>query len=75
MTASHNDNPANDERPVEADMPPDDKDPLAYFYIGGGTIIGDIISPVVPYEDYTFDENNVCPEEYAKRQAASKRND
>jgi hypothetical protein len=48
--------------------------PLGMYYIGG-TIHGDIISPIVPYEDYTFDENNLCPEEYAKRLAASKRND
>ncbi len=33
---------------------------------------GDIMAPVVPYEDYTFDENNVCPEAYALRIAAIK---
>jgi prevent-host-death family protein len=35
--------------PIE---PKTEEDPLAYFYIGGGKIIGDIISPVVPLEDY-----------------------
>ena len=39
----------------------------------GVEIRGDIMSPVVPYEDYTFDENNICPKAWAKRKAASKR--
>ena len=59
---------------VEADVVSDDQNPLASYYVGG-TIMGDIISPIVPYEDYTFDENNICPEEYAKRQAASNKKD
>jgi hypothetical protein len=59
---------------VDASVAPDDQDPLASYYVGG-TITGDIISPIVPYEDYTFDENNICPEEYAKRQAASNKKD
>jgi hypothetical protein len=46
--------------------------PLGMYYIGGGKILGDIIGPVVPYEDYTFDENNICPEAYALRIAAIK---
>lgn len=46
--------------------------PLGMYYIGGIKIRGDIISPIVPYEDYTFDENNICPEEYARRKAAIK---
>jgi hypothetical protein len=48
---------------------------LAAHFVPGGTIVGDIMAPTVPYENYTFDENNVCPEEYAKRLTASKRND
>jgi hypothetical protein len=48
---------------------------LTARFVPGGKILGDIMAPTVPYEDYTFDENNVCPEAYAKRQAASKQDD
>ncbi len=33
--------------PVEVE-----EDPLASFYFGKGKILGDIISPIVPLEDY-----------------------
>ena len=49
--------------------------PLAQFYIGGGKTRGDIVSPIIPYEDWTFDEYNICPEEYTKRVAASRKRD
>ena len=45
--------------------------PLGFLYIGG-KIRGDICEPFVPYDDYTFDENNICPEDYALRMAAIK---
>jgi len=46
-------------------------DPLAIFRFGDLKITGDVLKPVVPYEDWTFDENNIFPEEYAKRLRAS----
>jgi hypothetical protein len=54
---------------------PEDEDLLAAYFIGQGRIAGDIISPTVPYEDYTFDENNLFPEEWAAKQAASHKKD
>ncbi len=45
--------------------------PLGFLYIGG-KIRGNVFEPVVRYEDYTFDENNICPEAYALRMAAIK---
>ncbi len=44
--------------------------PLRMFYLGKGISCGDVVSPTVPYEDYTFDENNICPEEYARERLA-----
>ena len=51
------------------------EDMVAALRSHGVKILGDIISPTVPYEDYTFDENNVCPEAWAARQSASKKQD
>lgn len=40
-------------RPVARLVPIEAKeDPLASFYFGKGEILGDIISPIVPLEDY-----------------------
>jgi hypothetical protein len=52
-----------------------DENLLASYFVGQGRIVGDIISPAVPYEDYTFDENNLFPEEWAAKQAASHKKD
>jgi hypothetical protein len=38
--------------------------PVGCFYIGKGKTRGDITRPIVPYEDYTFDLNNVNPAAY-----------
>jgi hypothetical protein len=47
--------------------------PLGCYYIGGIKILGDIISPVTSYEDYTFDLNNIDPEAYAEMVLANAR--
>ena len=40
-------------KPVAKLVPIDSKeDPLAVFYFGKGEIVGDIISPIVPLEDW-----------------------
>jgi prevent-host-death family protein len=40
-------------KPVAQLVPMEIKgDPLASFYFGKGKIVGDIISPIVPLEDY-----------------------
>jgi len=40
-------------KPVAKLVPIDSKeDPLAVFYFGKGKIVGDIISPIVPLEDW-----------------------
>ena len=60
---------------IAAPIPLADEDPLDAYFIGKIEIVGDIISPAVPYEDYTFDENNLFPEEWAAREAASQKKD
>ena len=60
---------------MTAPVLPENEDPLAAYFIGQGRITGDIISPVVPCEDYTFDENNLFPEEWAAKEAASHKKD
>ena len=36
-------------------VPTDEPDPIFGFYRGKGKIVGDIVSPITPLEDYEYD--------------------